>query len=38
VIAYGQTSASDAGKWRSIQVKVNPPQFRVYARAGYFAQ
>jgi len=38
VIAYGQTSANDAGKWRSIQVKVNPPQFRVYARAGYFAQ
>ncbi|MGB7760625.1 MAG: VWA domain-containing protein, partial [Bryobacteraceae bacterium] len=38
VIAYGQTGANDAGKWRSIQVKVNPPQFRVYARAGYYAQ
>lgn len=38
VIAYNQTSANDPGKWRSIQVKVNPPQFRVYARAGYYAQ
>jgi Ca-activated chloride channel family protein len=38
VIAYGQTSANDAGKWRSIQVKVSPPEFRVYARAGYYAR
>jgi Ca-activated chloride channel family protein len=38
VIAYGQTSANDGGKWHSIQVKVNPSQLRVYARAGYYAQ
>jgi Ca-activated chloride channel family protein len=38
VIAYSQTGADRSGKWRSIQVKVTPPQFRVYARAGYYAE
>jgi Ca-activated chloride channel family protein len=38
VIAYNQTGADRSGKWRSIQVKVSPPQFRVYARAGYYAE
>ena len=38
VIAYDPAGATSSGKWRSIQVKVNPPQLRVYARRGYYAQ
>jgi len=38
VIAYGQTSVTNSGKWRSVQVKVSPPQFRVYARTGYYSE
>ncbi len=38
VIAYGQTGANNTGKWRTLQVKVNPPQFRVHARTGYYAE
>jgi len=38
VIAYGQTGVNNTGKWRSVQVKVSPPQFRAYARTGYYAE
>lgn len=38
VIAYGAAGANNSGKWRSVQVKVNPPQLRVYARTGYYAE
>lgn len=38
VIAYSQTGVSNPGKWRSVQVKVSPPQFRAYARTGYYAE
>ena len=37
VIAYNQPGASNSGKWCSIQVKVDQPHLRVYARAGYYA-
>ncbi|MGB9457341.1 MAG: VWA domain-containing protein [Bryobacteraceae bacterium] len=38
VIAYGPTSVNNPDKWRSVQVKVSPSQFRVYARRGYYAE
>jgi len=38
VIAYDQTGADNSGKWHSIQVRVDQPQLRVYARRGYYAQ
>jgi Ca-activated chloride channel family protein len=38
VIAYSETGVNSPGKWRKVQVKVNPPQFRVYARSGYYAE
>lgn len=38
VIAYGQNDVNNPGKWRSVQVKISPPQFRVYARTGYYAE
>jgi hypothetical protein len=38
VIAYGATGVNNSGKWRSVQVKVNPSQLRAYARTGYYAE
>ena len=38
VIAYSQAGVSNPGKWRRVQVKVSPSQFRAYARMGYYAE
>lgn len=37
VIGYHPAGRQDAGKWRSIQVKVTSPQMRAYARKGYYS-
>lgn len=38
VIAYNEAGINSPGKWRRVQVKVNPPRLRVYARSGYYAE
>jgi hypothetical protein len=38
VLAYAQPGPNNAGRWRSVQVKVTPPQLRAYARRGYYAE
>jgi len=37
IVGYRPTNKPDAGKWRSIQVKVTVPQLRAYARKGYYS-
>jgi len=38
VIAYARPGVGNSGKWRSIQVKVTPPDLRAYSRRGYYAE
>lgn len=38
VIAYRETNPDASGKWRTLQVKVNEPGLRVYARHGYYSR
>ncbi|MGE0405592.1 MAG: VWA domain-containing protein, partial [Candidatus Korobacteraceae bacterium] len=41
VLGYRPNNATHDGKWRKVQVKLNPPKglppLRVYSKTGYYA-
>jgi Ca-activated chloride channel family protein len=37
VIGYRQSDRDDSGKWHAVQLKINPPQLKVYGRKGYYS-
>jgi Ca-activated chloride channel family protein len=38
VIGYRQDDRDDSGKWRGVQLRINVPQLKVYARKGYYSR
>jgi Ca-activated chloride channel family protein len=38
VIGYRQDDRDDSGKWHGVQLRINVPQLKVYARKGYYSR
>jgi Ca-activated chloride channel homolog len=38
VVGYRQSDRDDPGKWHAIQLRINSPQLKVYARKGYYSR
>jgi Ca-activated chloride channel family protein len=38
VVGYRQSDRDDSGKWHAVQLKINSPQLKVYARKGYYSR
>jgi Ca-activated chloride channel homolog len=38
IVGYRQSDRDDSGKWHAIQLKINSPQLKVYARKGYYSR
>jgi Ca-activated chloride channel homolog len=38
VVGYRQSDRDDSGKWHVIQLKINSPRLKVYARKGYYSR